>query len=121
MMREVNFRAWDNKTKKFYSIHAFSVHDDGTTELWSFDVEGGYRLTDYVPEQYSGVTDVGANPIFEGDIVKVYHQGIDEVVFERGCFGLRANNYHSFVPLSELNGAMTVIGNIHEDVDVVGE
>ena len=47
-MRPINFRAWDNETKKLYSVHSFSAHDDGTVELWSFDIDGGHRLTDYV-------------------------------------------------------------------------
>ncbi|KRM79488.1 hypothetical protein FC84_GL001668 [Lapidilactobacillus dextrinicus DSM 20335] len=123
-MRIIKYRIWDSKIKQ-YATEDYQFLISRTGDLWGsvgdwlgvhFNEDAGFQI-----EQYTGINDVKGKPVYEGDIVKVYRQWIDQVVFEQGCFGLKASNYHSFVPLSELNGAIKLIGNIHEDVNVVGE
>ena len=111
-MRTINFRAWDNETKKIYSVHSFSAHDDGTVELWSFDIDGEHKLTDYVLEQYTGVDDVSGKPIYEGDIVRDEDGICEQVVFSDG--GFFAGD------MSVWDASLGyVIGNIHENPDLL--
>ena len=71
--------------------------------------------------QYTGLQDKNGKRIFEGDIIKTRH-GIRRIVFEDGVFGARANA-QLFAELRqykrELKGDWEVIGNIHDNPELV--
>lgn len=115
-MRPIKFRAWDNETKKIYSVHSFSAHDDGTVELWSFDIDGEHKLTDYVLEQYTGVSDATGKPIYEGDILQ--NRKYKSVIKHIGT-GFKADvvGYQNIYPFNGRDE--TVIGNIHENPELL--
>lgn len=119
-MREIKFRAWIPTEKRIaavtdidFEIGIVAVEEVGL-EQYNFLADSNVVL-----EQYTGLKDVNGVEIYEGDIVKVFHNSIDTVVFRRGCFGLDANYSHPFTPLCNLDGSMEVIGSIHQNPELL--
>lgn len=74
------------------------------------------------PDGWENTPDVWTGKqIFEGDIIKTRH-GIRYIVFEDGCFGAKPN-VSLFADLRsynrELNGEWNVIGNVHDDRELL--
>jgi hypothetical protein len=113
-MREILFRGKDIVNGKWVS--GFLVSEK---HIGSFLVCEPVR-----PEtigQFTGLNDKNGKKIFEGDIIKTRH-GIRYIVFEDGCFGARPND-RLFAALRnynrELNGDWEVIGNIHDNPELL--
>lgn len=75
--------------------------------------------------QSTGLTDKNGKKIFEGDIIKTRH-GVRCVVFVDGCFGARryvqgiATLFANLKSYNrELNGDWEVIGNIHDNPELL--
>lgn len=85
--------------------------------------------------QFTGLTDKNGKKIFEGDIVKaiqteynedkekepIVFEFIGEMIFEDGCFGLRAKHIVDFyAPMWEEDDVkLEVIGNIYDNPELL--
>ncbi len=114
-MREIKFRAWNNKFKefKFMSLIKY-LGGRGIMDDWA-DSENS------VWEQYTGLKDKNCVEIYENDIVYIplnqaaYLNNTKAKVSYSEHGELLAGN----VMLSRVYPAVEVIGNIHENADLL--
>lgn len=128
-MREVKFRIWDNNHNEFirpdYGLIGFCYPLDGRIAVLT---SNGDPIEDCVIEQYTGLKDKNGKEIYEGDILG----GIWESGFISWCEKCKQLQYHSadigcmacsgdvyWYELAEDDGKLEVIGNVHENADLL--
>ena len=62
-MREIKFRAWDNKQNKMRN-DGFSIYYDGSIQF-----ADSIESKDFILMQYTGLKDKNGKEIYEGDIL----------------------------------------------------
>lgn len=135
------FRVWSKDLSKYRKLDDIS-NDQGLGMF--FEVQKGigsnvtsiyYSINDVV-EQFTGLTDVNGNKIFEGDIVQILDDNHDGYIAPVKY--MIADNYPAFdvdiryVPISwyyeanilstivnEETQTMELIGNIHENLELL--
>ena len=122
-MRELKFRAWSEETKSFEYFDLYEGTECGLTNLqiWARNTQ---------IEQYTGLKDKDGKEIYEGDILG----GIWESGFISWCEKCKQFQYHSagigcmacsgdahWCEIVEDDGKLEVIGNIHENADLLEE
>ena len=122
-MREILFRG-----KPLGKLDEEFVY--GSLGVISTDLVAIYQCEEYYEDiktlvdigtvgQYTGLTDKNGKKIFEGDIVEC-NGGFYQIVFEDGCFGAYQDE-HYFFTLFSLYVAVEVIGNIHDNPELLKE
>ena len=125
-MRELKFRVWDNKNKKFLPESHFAILGSGKVIV---TLSGYYEhftnktQDDYVVQQYTGLQDSKGNDIYEGDIVKATSDQYDnenfvgKVIFDEGCFltWINKNDIREVWSGDDIE----VIGNIFENKELL--
>ena len=138
-MREILFRGKCKDTGKWYEgdyIHLHKttycfkedydrnpdndMHHIVFEKMMDWGLPNQHLQADVLPEsvgQYTGLTDKNGKKIFEGDIVEC-NGGFYQIVFEDGCFGAYQNEQYFFT-LFSLYVAVEVIGNIHDNPELL--
>ncbi len=99
MTRQIKFRAWALDGNRYINWH----------EIGFLSVTRLVNDADFILEQYTGINDKNGKEIYEGDILDISKDG-EPVVFINGCFE----------PACYFKSeAMQVIGNIHENPDLL--
>ena len=130
------FRAY-SKTLKRYVIEEFSFFGEWLSfdgfgqiinenwELFNKNYECRLLATnDFIIEQFTGVADRNKTNMYVGDIVlvngtKSVGKYITTVIFKDGCYMLKENN--TYLVDNKCLLAATVIGNIHENKDLLNK
>jgi len=137
-MREIKFRAWNSDDNEMYFPDTYSISPTFKKLCPLIKCKDGNRAYKmYELMQFTGLKDKNGADIYEGDICEVCYYNhsskttkiIQEVIFEHGCFSLRAKNnlgleledsrlyvplYYSYAP-----NKINIIGNIHENKDLL--
>ena len=139
-MREIKFRAWDDKAKKYLKVcrmgfNGFS-HDFWSPSPVSCDARQA-DTTRYIFEQYTGLKDKNGREIYEGDIYfATYRAGgagsirgqrqerIKHAVewSDRGSWRgkiIGDRRYNCCHPHNELGESVEIIGNIHKNPELL--
>lgn len=131
-MRELKFRAWLKNYNCYADVLGF---EQGRLFVQFQSGERSQRrlyvpIEDCVLEQYTGLKDKNGKEVYEGDILG----GIWESGFISWCEKCKQLQYHcadigcmacsgdaNWYELSEDDGKLEVIGNVHENSDLLEE
>jgi hypothetical protein len=131
MIKDLEFRAWDKKSKKYRVISSI-VYDTTSRhsidpkikliQLWGQpfmddgecnpDVLCMRKPNEVELEQYTGLKDKNDKKIFDGDYVK-HNQGTDLVHFDDGCWCL--GSWCPGLLYDNDSYRLEVVGNKHEN------
>lgn len=124
-MREILFRAFVKDKEKIYTVKQIDF-DYGM--VW-FEEENKptdtMRMFDQIElMQFTGLTDKNGNKIFEGDILKGCWNTIFEVYYDDCYLQFRAkekSGLHHEIDYYGESYRLEVIGNIHDNPELLGE
>lgn len=132
-MREIKFRAWDKKAKKFIPTRNIVWNDNGLVGInMGFSRKEKRFIGNIKIMQYTGLKDKNGKDIYEGDLIKDDEGEIEEVkppeIFECDAFKVYGYKFCSghFI---DARGEKTlerfyshqpeIIGNIYENPDLI--
>ena len=127
-MREIKFRAWHKKRKRWYHVSHWHKGDavDSITNLAGFNRDETLFVgEDIALMQYTGQEDKNGKEIYEGDIGKPRSRFTSTLWVaywdERVCqFRVCANGDRQFDKTHTVDWIDEVIGNIYENPELLG-
>lgn len=113
-MREFKFRAWDGKMID----DVIPVSETAIVELFEYE----HQVTDVeAVEQYTGLKDKNGKEIYEGDIM-IFDACLYKVVWNEEYAGFDYETIGEWgVTSTNVFNEGAVVGNIHENADLLGE
>lgn len=116
-MREIKFRAWNNKFKEFNFMSLVEyLGGRGILDEW---VDNEHSVW----EQYTGLKDKNSVEIYENDIIEITDTSYGDNGKHYGV--VEYSEYAELVVgnilLSRVYKAIKIIGNIHENADLLEE
>ena len=125
-MREIKFRAWDNKRKCICKVQQilFDNHNKPKAMLIPYNQFNAYWERNVILMQYTGLKDRNGREIYEGDIVKVNYSNEESVgqviwVGNYAEFAIKISKKEYRGLYNEAN--IEVIGNIYENLELLKE
>ena len=121
-MKELKFRVWEEREKE-YDTWSYILDDSGNLFRNAYGALIECDKKDYIIEQYTGLKDKNGKEIYEGDIVEYdwyIRNGKSYRVKEKVVFddmGARVCGHNRIRNCS----GVEVIGNIHENADLLGD
>ena len=135
MSREIKYRVWDNENKSYndpYSHSYYAMTQDGELDFYCHGDHWGSCDPDvYFIEQYTGGEDRNGEEIYEGDIVEEdidFNSKITDGTFRYKVYWNEDELCWSLDPIGpesihndlwELNSSCRVIGNVHENKELL--
>ena len=130
-MREIKFRAWDKFSEKWLDLEEYVIdpEDGAVGEVSVYEiVDVNY---DAILEQYTGINDKNGVEIYDGDLVKLHvvilspddKVGVVKYTPEYGYslyFGSNRMARQEYWASGEKH-TLEVIGNVHENTDLLEE
>lgn len=115
-MRKIAFRAWDAEEKNFIYFDALNGILSECDETYRQRCVGKF-------EQFTGLLDKNGKEVYEGDILQNNTRGHALVVYRYGGFFVELDDCEEFgtmdVPLNEVILFAELIGNIHENPELL--
>lgn len=128
MNREIKFRIWDKRSKRFcgnlknylLNIHSGELEVANYSDLYEEWYYSQHMENEYIVQQYTGLKDSKGNEIYEGDIISgefydtEYHHSETikaEVVFNNGAFNIAIREWHK--------PSLKIIGNVMENPELI--
>jgi uncharacterized phage protein (TIGR01671 family) len=143
MSREIKFRAWDKRIKKFFGNDDFALPSNGNSHTGFYlcrktpncdEICGDFNNNeDIIIMQFTGLKDKQGKEIYEGDIVRrgdVSEKNLTVVFFRGEFIGLKRSSYldfkiggendfpRSMVLYNLYSPQIEVIGNIYENPEL---
>lgn len=124
------FRAWLKMDKQMLPVESiiFEANFINVRLKQNFWVSRSFHEIELM--QFTGLHDVHGKEVFEGDIIKIpddYDEfgrnagEILKVAFDKGCFRLKRPNSKGRGFYFENDNTVTIIGNIYENPELLGE
>lgn len=127
-MRDIKFRAWDKFSEKWLDLEEYVIDPEdgavGEVSLYEI-VDVNY---DAILEQYTGLKDKNGVQIYENDLIKAKNTLYKVEWFNTSFWVIPEDEHGSSQPISHLYEygeekiyKLEVVGNIHENVDLLEE